>query len=252
MHIFQCVIFVCVLDAECFCKSVTKVMAGTGLKCFSIVHQRFNCVSCYCTCKFFFVCFLTFDYRNCQNFFAEISIQIQHLDRSFFCFFCCCVSSMSLLPQEFSGTKERTGCLFPTYYRTPLIIDLWQISVGLDVFLIKIAEQSLRSRTNAETLLQFIQSTMCYPRYFRCKSFYVIFFFLQKRFRNKHRHVHILHTCFFESAVQFMLDIFPNRITCRFDCHASFYTCVAAQFRFFDNVCIPLCKIVFHGSDRFN
>ena len=158
----------------------------------------------------------------------------------------------SRMPQEFSGTKERTSCLFPTYYRTPLIIDLRQISVGLDVFLIKIAEQSLRSRTNAETLLQFIQSTMCYPRYFRCKSFYVIFFFLQKRFRNKHRHVHILYTCFFESAVQFMLDIFPDRITCRFDCHASFYTCVAAQFRFFDNVCIPLCKIVFHGSDRFN
>ena len=62
----------------------------------------------------------------------------------------------------------------------------------------------------------------------------------------------ILYTCLFESAVQFMLDIFPDCITCRFDCHASFYTCVAAQFRFFDNVCIPLCKIVFHGSDRFN
>ena len=227
-------------------------MAGTGLKRLTVMHQGFDRIRGYRTCKFFLVCFLAFDNRNCKNFFTEIGIQIQHLDCSLFRFFCRCMSSMSFLPQELSGTKERTCCFFPAHYGTPLIVYFRQISVGLDIFLIEITEQSFRSRTYTETFLKFIQSTMRYPCYFRCKTFYVVFFFLQKRFRNKHRHVYILYTCLFESAVKFMLNVFPDCITCRFDCHASFYTCVAAQFRFFDNVCIPLCKIVFHGSDRFN
>ena len=226
-------------------------MAGTGLKCLTVMHQGFDRIRSYRTCKFLFVCFLAFDNRNCKNFFTEISIQIQHLDCSLFCFFCCCMSSMSFLPQELSGTKERTCCFFPAHYGTPLVVYFRQISVGLDIFLIEITEQSFRSRTYTETFLKFIQSTMRYPCYFRCKTFYVVFFFLQKRFRNKHRHVYILYTCLFESAVKFMLDVFPDCITCRFNCHASFYTCVAAQLCFFYNIRIPLCKIFLHGSDGF-
>ena len=32
-----------------------------------------------------------------------------------------CVNSMSFLPQEFSGTKERSCCLLPTKYAVPLV-----------------------------------------------------------------------------------------------------------------------------------
>ena len=31
-------------------------------------------------------------------------VEIQHLHRSLFCFFCCCMSCMAFLPQELSGT----------------------------------------------------------------------------------------------------------------------------------------------------
>ena len=98
VYVFQCIVLVCVLNAECSGESVTEVVACTGLKCFTVMHQGLNCVGSYCTCEFFFVCLLTFDDRDSQNFFAEISVQVQHLDRSLLCFLCCCVCSMTFLP----------------------------------------------------------------------------------------------------------------------------------------------------------
>ena len=56
MYILKFVLFICILDAECSGKSVTKVMACTGLKSFSIMHQRFDCVSSLCTGEFLFLC----------------------------------------------------------------------------------------------------------------------------------------------------------------------------------------------------
>ena len=63
-----------------------------------IVHQGFNRISCFCSGKFFFVGLSSFYNRDRQNFFTEICINIQHLDRTCFCFFCCCVCGMSFLP----------------------------------------------------------------------------------------------------------------------------------------------------------
>ncbi len=37
-HTAECCPFAAILDAECLCKAVTKVMAGSGLQCFSVMH----------------------------------------------------------------------------------------------------------------------------------------------------------------------------------------------------------------------
>ena len=92
---------------------------------------------------------------------------------------------------------------------------------------------------------------MSYPCNLRCKSFYMIFLFLKKRFWNKDWHVHILYASLFKSSVQFVLDIFPDCISCRFDCHAAFYAGITAEFSFLYNVGIPLGEILFHGCDGF-
>ena len=92
---------------------------------------------------------------------------------------------------------------------------------------------------------------MSYPCNLRCKSFYMIFLFLKKRFRNKDWHIHVLYACLFKSSVQFVLDIFPDRISCRFNCHAAFNAGITAEFSFLYNVGIPLGEIVFHGCDGF-
>ena len=188
-------------------------MAGTGLKCLTIVHQCFNGISRFCTCKFFLICLLTLDYRNCQVVFTEISIYIQHLNGSFFCFFCCCMCSMTFLPQEFCRTKERSCGFFPSYNGTPLIVQLGQISVGLDNFGIEITEQGFRSRTYTKSFFQLVHTTMCYPCNFRSKTFYVVFFLLKQTLGNKHGHVYIFHTSCLKHCIQVLLNIFPDCIT---------------------------------------
>ena len=93
---------------------------------------------------------------------------------------------------------------------------------------------------------------MSNPCYFWCKSFHMILFLLKQTLRDQHWQIYILYPCLFESPVQFMLNIFPDCITSRLDNHTSLYTCIISQFSFFYNVCIPLCKILFHRSNGFH
>ena len=81
---------------------------------------------------------------------------------------------MSFLPQELSGTQERSGLLLPTYHGTPLIVYLRQVSVRMDVILIEITEQGLGSRSDAKSLGKFVQSSLSNPCYFGCETFYMI------------------------------------------------------------------------------
>ena len=133
-----------------------------------------------------------------------------------------------------------------------LIVYFRQITVRMNISGVEIAEQCLRSWTYTHTLLKRLQSSVCYPCYFRCKTFYMIFFFLKQTFRDQHRHVYILYAGLFESAIQLMLDILPDCIACWFDRHTSFYAGIIDQLCFFYHIGIPLCKIFIHRCDCFN
>ena len=98
MHILKLIVLVCVLDSECSCKSIAEVVAGSGLKCFSVMHQGLDGVGCLCTCEFLFVCLLAFDNRDCKYFLTEVRIQVQHLDGTLFGFLCCCMCGVAFLP----------------------------------------------------------------------------------------------------------------------------------------------------------
>ena len=143
MYILQFVFFIRVLNTEGFRKTVPKVMAGTGLQRLSVMHQRLDGISSFCSGKFFLIGLASLYYRDRQHLFTEVCIDIQHLDRPFFSLLCGGMGGMALLPQEFTGAQERTGSFFQSYDRTPLIINLRQVSVGLDLLLIEITEQSL-------------------------------------------------------------------------------------------------------------
>ena len=118
-------------------------MAGTGLQCLAVMHQRFYRIGCNCTCEFLLLGLLSLDRGDSQNLLQELRIYIQHLQSSLLRFFCSSMCGMSFLPQELSGTQERSGLLLPTYHGTPLIVYLRQVSVGMDVILIEITEQGL-------------------------------------------------------------------------------------------------------------
>ena len=251
MHIFQLIILICKLNTEGFCKAVAEVVARTGLQCLAIMHQRFNCIGCFCTRKFFFFRFASLDHRNRKYLLSKIRIFIQHPDRTLFCFFSGCMCRMAFLPQKLSGTQKRTGFFFPANNVTPLIIYLRKVSVGLDIIFIKITEQCLRSRANAQTLLKLLQTTIGYPCNLGRESLYMILFFFQKALRNEHGHIYILSPCRFKSLVELLLDQLPNRIAGWFDRHTALYAGIADQLCLQNHIGIPLGKIGIHGCDRF-
>ena len=94
------------------------------------MHQCFDCISILCSCEFLALCLTSGNYRDCKNILCKVSVDSPHLFCTLFCFFVCCMDCMSFLPQELSGTQERSGLLLPTYHGTPLIVYLRQVSVG--------------------------------------------------------------------------------------------------------------------------
>ena len=98
MNILQGVVLCCILNAKCLCETIAKVVAGTRLQCFSVMHQGLDGVGSLCACEFLFIGLLTADYRDSQYLLTEVCVQIQHLDGSCLSFLCGCVSGVTLLP----------------------------------------------------------------------------------------------------------------------------------------------------------
>ena len=216
------------------------------------MHQSFDRISCFCTRKLFFFCFLPADHRNCKHFFTELRVYVQHLFCPLLRFLRCCMRRMPFLPQKFTRTQKRPGFLLPSDNRTPLIIYFWKIAVRLDVIFIKITKQRLRSRSDTKSFQQLALPAMRHPRHLRRKAFHMIFFFIQKTFRNKQRHIHVLYSGFFKTTVQFVLDIFPQRVSCRLDNHTAFHRRIIDQFCFFYYIGIPLREILLHTCNGFH
>ena len=76
MNIFQFVVFGCVLDVKCSRKTVTEVMAGTGLQCLSVMHQSFDGIGCNGAGKFLLIGFAAFNNGNGKNVFAKVRIYV--------------------------------------------------------------------------------------------------------------------------------------------------------------------------------
>ena len=104
-------------------------MAGSGLESFTVMHESLNGVGCLCSRKLLLLGLLSLDYGDCKEILEEISIDVEHLNRTLLSFLSGCMSSVAFLPKEFSGTKERSGFFFPSDNRAPLVINLGKISV---------------------------------------------------------------------------------------------------------------------------
>ena len=112
-----------------------------------------------------------------------------------------------------------------------------------------LAEENLTRRAYAQALTQLLAAAFRYPGHFRRKALYVVFFLLQEGFRDEQRHVNVLVTRRLKAIVQFMLNVFPDRVAVRLDDHAAFYAGVIHQLGFFNNIGVPFGKVNVHGSD---
>ena len=216
------------------------------------MHQRFDRIGRLRPCKFLLVCLLSLHDRDCKHVAQKISIHIQHLDGSLLCLLSSRMGCMPLLPQKFPAPKERARRLLPADHRTPLVIYLWQIPVGLDFIFVKITEQRLRGRTHAEPLLQRFKPAVCHPRNLRRKALHMVFLLLKQTLRYEHWHVYILHPGLFKCRVKLLLNLLPDGIACGFDNHTALHARVVAQLRLLHDICVPLREILLHRGDRLH
>ena len=189
-NILHLVFLVNELNIECLCKVLSQKVGSTTLQCFSVLHHGFYCVSVKCTCKTFIGWFHSLYNGNSHIFFCKFTIYIQHSDCFFLCFFTGSMSGMSLLPQEFGSTQEKTGTHFPTENVRPLVTENRQVTVWLNPVLISIPDDCFWCRTDNQFLFQFscriyynswtvfriLQTIMCYYGTLFRKPFYVFCF----------------------------------------------------------------------------
>ena len=153
IHILKRVVLIGVLHAEGAREAVTEVVRGAGLKRLAVVHHGLDRVGVLCTGEALLRGLFALDDRDGQPFLEELRVDVQHAQGLLHRLLGGCVDGMTLLPPELTGTQERTGGLFPTDDRAPLVVQLGQVTPGLDDVGVVLAEQSLGSRTYTHSLL---------------------------------------------------------------------------------------------------
>ena len=236
-------------NAEVLCPAVAEVVARAALQSNAVVHHRLNGVGRHSACKLFFLGLLAGHSRNGEHVLVELLVGVQHAHGLFHGLFCGFVHGVAFLPQELGGAQERTRRFLPAHNGAPLVVELRQVAVRVDDLLVMLAEENFTRRAYAQALTQLLAAAFRYPGHFRRKALYVVFFLLQEGFRDEQRHVNVLVTRRLKAIVQFMLNVFPDRVAVRLDDHAAFYAGVIHQLGFFNNIGVPFGKVNVHGSD---
>ena len=227
-------------------------MGGTGLQCLAVVHECLDGIGGFGTGELVGLGLLAADDRDGKILLVEVRVDVQHALGLFDGFLCRGVQGMALLPQEFTGTQERTGGLLPAHDADPLVIEFRQVAVGLDDVLPVVAEQGLGCRTDAQALFELLTAADGDPGALGREAFDVVLLFVEEALRNEHRHVDVLVSGLLEITVKNALDVFPDGIAVRTDDHTALDARVADEFCFLADVGIPFGKIDIHGSDVFH
>ena len=243
------VVLVSKCDIKLAGKAVSEEMAGTGLERLFIMHHAFDGIGVYRAGELLFICLVAADDRHCQIILAEICIDFQLCQRLLSGFFFRCMKRMTLLPQEFSASQERSRGLFPTHNAAPLVVFHRQISPGMQNMTPVITEQRFTGRTDAESLREFFLASYRDPRTLGCKAFNVILFLLKKGLRNQHRHGDILMSVSLEHAVQNALNVFPDSIAIGAQHKQALDAGIVYQLSLRAHIREPLGEIHFHIGD---
>ena len=248
-RVFQLVVSVRELDAVGLGELGAEVMAGAGLEGPAVVHQGFDGIGGCGAGKFFLVGLAALDHRDGQVFRAEVRVDVQHLLGAGLGLFHGGVDRMAFLPHEFTGTEEGTGLLLPADDRTPLVVYLGQVAVGLDVGPEEIRENGLGSGTDAEALLQGLAAACGDPGHLGGEAVDQIAFLGHQVLGDQKGHVDILNACLLEAGVQKVLDRFPEGVARGLIDKEALDVGIGYQTGLDHHVCIPLCEILIHGCD---
>ena len=148
----------------------------------SSTYRNIN-LSCCCkisSSKSFINWFFPLNNWNSKKLFIAICISIKNSMNHLGSILFISVSSMTLLPKEFSSSNKWSWMFkFPSDNVWPLVYFQRQITVRMNPFWKWWIHDCLRCRSDCNWLIQIWISGFCHPSYFWRKTFQMIFFFFQ-------------------------------------------------------------------------
>ena len=243
------VVFICEKNAIGLCEVVAEVVAGAGLEGAAVVHQGLDGVGRDGTCKFLLVGLSALDGGDGQILRAEIRIDVQHLLGPGLRLLGGRVDSVALLPHEFTGAEEGTGLLLPAHDAAPLVVDLGQVAVGLDLTAVEIAEQGLRGRTDAGALVELLGTARGDPGDLGGKALDQVLLLVEQALRDQQGQIDVLYADRLKPRVQVLLYSLPDRVARGLVDHEALDIGIGDQACLDADVCIPLCKVLIHRRD---
>ena len=237
IHILKFIIFIREFYIKGLCKVLTEVVGSSRLKCLKILHHWFKSIGLNCTCKFFMFRFFSFVMIHCHKMRNKIWIHFHHFSRFNIGFFSCSMSRMSFLPEKFCTPEENSRSHLPSHHICPLIYKEWQITMWFNPISITISDNRFWSWSDNQLFLQFrlriydnpfaifiiFQPIVRHDRTFFGKSLYMVCFFTKKRFWDKKWEVGILMPGCLKHRIKHISNIFPDRVSIRFNHHTPSY-----------------------------
>ena len=113
-----------------------------------------------------------------------------------------------------------------------------------------LTEKGLGSGADAKSLLELFAAAVGDPCDFGSKTFDMVFFSLQKAFGNEYGHGHIFVAALFDHTVEYLLYIFPYGLGVGAEDYAALHGRVVAKLGLFNDVGVPLGKVLVSRGDR--
>ena len=173
------------------------------------------------------------------------------------------VSGMTFLPEEFCGAEEKPWAHFPAHHIRPLIDEQGEVAVGLDPASEGGADDRLGSwpddvgfsefaggdhfRFSGDGIFYHLEAVMGDHGALGGESFGVFRFFFQVGKRDEQRKIGVLVPGRLEAAVELLLNEFPNPVAPWLDDHAAAGLRVFREVGGFDDLLVPLRKILGAG-----
>lgn len=207
-------LFVLELHIEHLCKVLTKLVRSSSLDSSTICwNEKFDSCRVVRSSKLLSIRFTTLDWRHSQQIFITRCVLIQYCENHMICFLCCRVCGMTLLPQEFSCSNERSGMFkFPSNYIRPLIQTKRQITMRMNPFRIAGIHNGLACWSNSNRFRKISVAWSSHPCYLRCESLHMILLFTKSSLWHEHWEIAVLNAISLEAWIEEALDTFPDKV----------------------------------------
>ena len=198
-----------------------QIVTGARLQRQPVLHHAFDRVAAQRPGKLLRPRLHALDHRHRHDVFRHFGVDIQDPQHFLHGLGVVRMRRMPFLPEELRSSQEHARAQFPAHDVGPLVHQDRQIAPALNPLREEMADDGLRSRPDHVRLFQFLAARDGHHGQFRREPFHVLGLFFQETLRNQQREVNVLVPQSFEAAVEFTLQVLPNRVAVGLDDHAA-------------------------------